>query len=43
MRLPDDWRYVYLEIEDERGRRAWTNNLFTDKDSPIKTSAGDVQ
>lgn len=26
--LPDDWDYVYLEIEDECGRRAWTNNLI---------------
>ncbi|MGC8779357.1 MAG: PHP domain-containing protein [Anaerolineae bacterium] len=25
--LPDDWDYAYLEIEDECGRRAWTNNL----------------
>ncbi len=27
--LPADWDYIYAEIEDERGRRAWTNNLFT--------------
>lgn len=27
--LPDDWKYVYLEIEDEHGRRAWTNSLVT--------------
>lgn len=26
--IPQDWPYVYLEIEDERGRRAWTNPLF---------------
>ncbi len=25
--LPD-WPYAYLEIEDERGRRAWTNTLM---------------
>jgi len=29
-RVPGDWRYAYLEIEDEDGRRAWTNNLFVD-------------
>ena len=27
--LPSDWPYVYIEIEDARGRRAWTNTLFT--------------
>lgn len=26
--IPDNWSYVYAEIEDEAGRRAWTNNLF---------------
>jgi len=26
--LPQDWRYVYVELEDSKGRRAWTNNLF---------------
>jgi len=26
--LPHDWRYVYIELEDQKGRRAWTNNLF---------------
>jgi hypothetical protein len=26
--VPDDWGYAYLEIEDERGRCAWTNSLF---------------
>jgi hypothetical protein len=26
---PVDWRYAYAEIEDEHGRRAWTNNLFS--------------
>jgi hypothetical protein len=25
---PQDWPYVYLEIEDAQGRRAWTNPLF---------------
>ena len=24
---PADWRYAYVEIEDSRGRRAWTNTL----------------
>lgn len=27
--VPRDWAYAYVEIEDERGRRAWTNPLFT--------------
>ncbi len=26
--IPQDWSYVYLEIEDALGRRAWTNPLF---------------
>lgn len=26
--VPMGWDYVYLEIEDENGRRAWTNTLF---------------
>ena len=25
--LPGDWPYAYLEIEDARGRRAWTQSL----------------
>ncbi|MBT3194815.1 MAG: hypothetical protein HN341_19890 [Verrucomicrobia bacterium] len=42
MRVPADWPYVYVEIEDDNGRRAWTNNLFIDPD--IATSgAGDAQ
>lgn len=28
--LPTDWDYAYLEIEDEQGRRAWTNALMID-------------
>ena len=28
--VPDDWRYAYLEVEDDMGRRAWTNHLFTE-------------
>ncbi len=27
-KIPPDWAYAYLEIEDEQGRRAWTNPLF---------------
>jgi hypothetical protein len=26
--IPEDWGYAYLEIEDQRGKRAWTNPLF---------------
>lgn len=26
--IPQDWRYVYMELEDQKGHRAWTNNLF---------------
>ena len=26
--VPHDWAYAYVEIEDEGGRRAWTNPLF---------------
>jgi hypothetical protein len=26
--VPEDWKYAYLEIEDESGKRAWTNPLF---------------
>ncbi len=26
--LPCEWKYVYLEIEDAAGQRAWSNNLF---------------
>lgn len=28
--LPGDWPYAYLEIEDVRGRRAWTQTLIPD-------------
>jgi len=28
-RLPLDWSYHYLEIEDTLGRRAWTNSLLS--------------
>jgi hypothetical protein len=26
--LPQDWSYAYLEIEDDHGRRAWSNTLL---------------
>ncbi len=26
--IPEEWQYVYVEVEDKHGRRAWTNNLF---------------
>lgn len=26
--VPVEWKYAYLEIEDERSRRAWSNSLF---------------
>lgn len=29
--VPREWRYLYLELEDAQGRRAWTNALFTAK------------
>ncbi len=28
LKVPPDWQYVYLEIEDARRARAWTNALF---------------
>jgi hypothetical protein len=28
LEVPRDWPYAYLEVEDDRGRRAWTNTLF---------------
>ncbi|MCX7590759.1 MAG: CehA/McbA family metallohydrolase [Kiritimatiellae bacterium] len=28
--LPPDWDYMYVEVEDEAGRRAWTNTLFVE-------------
>ena len=31
MTISAGWPFVYLEIEDGAGRRAWTNNLFTCK------------
>ena len=29
LEIPKDCAYLRLELEDERGRRAWTNTLFT--------------
>lgn len=26
--LPRGWKYAYVELEDEQGRRAWTNSLL---------------
>jgi len=26
--VPPEWTYAYVELEDARGRRAWTNTLF---------------
>ncbi len=28
--IPSEWEYAYLEVEDSKGRRAWTNALFVD-------------
>jgi hypothetical protein len=30
LKVPVDWPYAYVEIEDDCGRRAWTNTLFVD-------------
>ena len=27
-KAPSDWEYAYLEIEDDGGKRAWSNTLF---------------
>jgi hypothetical protein len=32
--VPLDWPYVYVEIEDDRRRRAWTNPLFVGEPPP---------
>ena len=26
--LPKNWPYIYIELEDTNGKRAWSNNLF---------------
>jgi hypothetical protein len=31
-KIPQHWAYVYLEIEDAQGRRAWSNPLFMGKE-----------
>jgi hypothetical protein len=30
-RLPDDWTYARLEIEDAMGKKAWSNPLLISK------------
>ena len=32
--IPPEWHYAYLEIEDDQGRRAWTNNLWVEGKKP---------
>lgn len=27
-KIPDNWKYAYLELEDVHGKKAWTNSLF---------------
>lgn len=31
LEIPEDWPYVYLEVEDAQGRRAWTNTLWVEE------------
>lgn len=38
--VPEDWPYVYAEIEDENGRRAWTNTLFLSEKPSNRTDPG---
>lgn len=26
--IPEDWNYIYIELEDKEGKRAWSNTLF---------------
>ena len=40
--LPAEWDYVYIEIEDREGKRAWTNTLFAVDGSSNKADAGDA-
>jgi hypothetical protein len=28
MEIPEGWEYIYIELEDETGKRAWSNTLF---------------
>ena len=37
--VPTDWDYVYVEVEDHSGYRAWTNALFTDSEKPEPATA----
>ena len=34
LEIPEGFDYVRVEIEDERGKRAWTNTLFVDEVPP---------
>jgi hypothetical protein len=29
--IPVDWNYIYIELEDKEGKRAWSNTLFVTK------------
>jgi hypothetical protein len=35
--VPKEWRYAYVELEDQEGRRAWTNSLHVTDRSPWTT------
>jgi len=39
MPIPANWGYVYVEVEDRAGRRAWTNTLFAAGD-PFGDTSG---
>ena len=28
LRPPENWDYIYIEIEDKDGKKAWSNTLF---------------
>lgn len=43
MSVPAEWTYAYVDLEDENGRQAWTNNLFVDDDLSNQPSGGDAQ
>jgi hypothetical protein len=40
--VPQDWRYAYVEVEDQKGRRAWTNPLFVTDRSSNKPGPGEA-